>query len=746
MREHSFKEKLAAYTVMSAAFLAACHENADAQIVYHDIIPDDTLNATSTYNDMWYYLDLNNDAVYDFKFRYSGNAFYDEVAAWPENNFLWSDNPVNYGYPIDNNIGFDANGHGLAFLTCTTFSSSNTWCTQTGPWMNTADKYLPFEINNAGIINYGWLRLDVNTPEATMVVKDFAINMTPNVTINAGDKGCLSIPSIPVITSAGADSLTSSSAVNFQWFYNGNMISGDTAQIISQIQNGIYSVITTDINGCFTQSNIYQFGNCDSIGFYISTNDPLVACDSPFVLLINPVNVPIGNYYNWYNNFYQNGYYFNSVQTNLTYLNSYIPPFMQYSDSSDIYSITINPITGCSDTSNHIQFSFAIPSVQISQHSDSLICLPNGPYTYYWYKLNGSNSVLTDSTNVNFYLPDTSGNYYVKIYDSAGCNMPSSSIHYNDCYFIDQVLTFNYPCYGDTAIISAHDYLGFHYNWFLNNSGVYYGFSHTYNATIPGTYKVMIIEPGYSCYATSNNIVIPPPPQQPNFLNATYYALGCDVDSISLFALLTNGIQYEWHDANGIINSATNSPLIITTPGIYWVVMYDSTLNCTITSNQVNITSPAPYPTSIVTQWGYHLQSNNNQQYQWYLDGNPITGATNQNYTPIITGNYSVEGTNQYGCSTMSDLVYFELVSVNPVDDVSGIQLLIDPKFLQVIFSNEKFIGSQLQLYNSTGQLVNEIIATEKTESINIESLAKGIYILNIRNGNAIKNYKIAIL
>lgn len=46
----------------------------------------------------------------------------------------------------------------------------------------------------------------------------------------------------------------------------------------------------------------------------------------------------------------------------------------------------------------------------------------------------------------------------------------------------------------------------------------------------------------------------------------------------------------------------------------------------------------------------------------------------------------------------------------------------------------------------NTVTLLGQMVATQKTESINIESLAKGIYILNIRNGNAIKNYKIAIL
>ena len=63
--EISFKKKLAAYSALSGAFIASAF-SAEAQILYTDVIPDDTLNTLPDLGGEWRFLDLNNDGVVDF--------------------------------------------------------------------------------------------------------------------------------------------------------------------------------------------------------------------------------------------------------------------------------------------------------------------------------------------------------------------------------------------------------------------------------------------------------------------------------------------------------------------------------------------------------------------------------------------------------------------------------------------------------------------------------------------------------
>lgn len=54
---------------------------------------------------------------------------------------------------------------------------------------------------------------------------------------------------VPVITQSG-DTLTSSAATGYQWYFASNLIAGATSQKYTATQSGSYSVIITDANGC----------------------------------------------------------------------------------------------------------------------------------------------------------------------------------------------------------------------------------------------------------------------------------------------------------------------------------------------------------------------------------------------------------------------------------------------------------------------------------------------------------------
>lgn len=74
-------------------------------------------------------------------------------------------------------------------------------------------------------------------------------------------------PPIPTITLAGND-IQSSSATTYQWYLNGNLISGATSQNFTPTQSGIYVVRTTDVNGC-----VYRYSNGYNYSATVSVQD-----------------------------------------------------------------------------------------------------------------------------------------------------------------------------------------------------------------------------------------------------------------------------------------------------------------------------------------------------------------------------------------------------------------------------------------------------------------------------------------
>jgi hypothetical protein len=66
------------------------------------------------------------------------------------------------------------------------------------------------------------------------------------------------LPSQPIITQTGTD-LQASTATSYQWYFNGAIIPGATAQVYTPTQDGDYTVVISGPNGCYNTSAIYPF-------------------------------------------------------------------------------------------------------------------------------------------------------------------------------------------------------------------------------------------------------------------------------------------------------------------------------------------------------------------------------------------------------------------------------------------------------------------------------------------------------
>lgn len=115
---------------------------------------------------------------------------------------------------------------------------------------------------------YSWTS---NPPGFTSIQQNPTVSpeTTTTYTVTVSSDGCsasssvwvsvFGIPETPVITVSG-DTLYSSSESGNQWFYEGDLVPGATAQYYVPDQNGSYQVQVSDENGCSSElSEIFEF-------------------------------------------------------------------------------------------------------------------------------------------------------------------------------------------------------------------------------------------------------------------------------------------------------------------------------------------------------------------------------------------------------------------------------------------------------------------------------------------------------
>ena len=135
------------------------------------------------------------------------------------------------------------------------------------------DSILLTSINNSNGDQYQWLLNSSNINNTNF--KDLYARQTGNFSLKiTNSSNCSDISTVknivflqeakPSITVSG-NILISSSANNYQWFYNGNIIVNETLQAITPTKNGLYTVKSKNKFGCENTSDSYSVSNI--IGF-----------------------------------------------------------------------------------------------------------------------------------------------------------------------------------------------------------------------------------------------------------------------------------------------------------------------------------------------------------------------------------------------------------------------------------------------------------------------------------------------
>jgi len=173
---------------------------------------------------------------------------------------------------------------------------------------------------------------------------------------------------------------------------------------------------------------------------------------------------------------------------------------------------------------------------------------------------------------------------------------------------------------------------------------------------------------------------------------------------------------------------------------------YYDTLKTTITGcDSIVILELQNYPPVVpsINQDGDTLTSTTEPQYLWFRNDTAIEGDTNKSIIISQSGNYYVQITDSNGCHERSAQFYSIPIGINNVDDNHSLVIFPNPNTGLFNVELTGLVNEQpmsVKIYNAFGQYILDRtqmpIGNEYNAQLDLSQFAKGIYLLQIQQGN----------
>ncbi|MCK6639408.1 MAG: T9SS type A sorting domain-containing protein [Bacteroidia bacterium] len=394
------------------------------------------------------------------------------------------------------------------------------------------------------------------------------------------------------------------------------------------------------------------------------------------------------------------------------------------------YTLTVTDINGCTGTDS-ITVTVTPGPIAVAG-SDQSIC-PGGSVTLngsggsscYWSPSAGLSSTTVYSPVAS---PVTTTDYVLTVNDAFGCQgYDTVRVNVYPAAPLSACCTQSL-CFGDTLPLSINATLnniiwspsgslqpntGSSVNAFPNTTTSYTITATDANGCNFSDTLLITVHPGSIITACCNQVICPGDTTSlsasPAYANITW------IPSASLFP-----------------NSGTNVNAFPTSTTTYTVSASDGN-GCPVSDTLTLSVYPSP-AIPVITQNGADLVSSVLSGNQWYLNGSPVPGATNQVYMPTQNGLYTVECTDTNGCTAQSSP--YNYISTGQEQLFIGKPTCIyNPLNHSLTFNNLQEGENTLMIFDASGRLVTQqqLIVTGPQIEIPFNS-ATGIYIVRVND------------